>query len=63
MASLELVPNNPDRVLAENQEVTLESQAGGQRIRDARAARNANPTSVTADQLSQPVSQVTVPQP
>ena len=43
--------------------VTPEGQAAAGRIAAARAERNANPTSVTADQLSQPVSQVTVPQP
>lgn len=44
-------------------EVSTEGQAAAGRIAAARAERNANPTSVTADQLSQPVSQVTVPQP
>ena len=43
--------------------ITPEGQAAAKRIAAARAERNANPTSVTADQLSQPVSQVTVPQP
>ena len=43
--------------------VTAEGQAAAKRIAANRAERNANPTSVTADQLSQPVSQVTVPQP
>ena len=44
-------------------QVSAEGQAAAKRIAAARAERNANPTSVTADQLSQPVSQVTVPQP
>jgi len=44
-------------------QVSAEGQAAAGRIAAARAERNANPTSVTADQLSQPVSQVTVPQP
>jgi len=43
--------------------ITPEGKAAAERIAAARAERNANPTSVTADQLSQPVSQVTVPQP
>jgi len=43
--------------------VTAEGRAAAKRIAAARAERDANPTSVTADQLSQPVSQVTVPQP
>ena len=43
--------------------ITPEGKAAAERIAANRAERNANPTSVTADQLSQPVTPVTVPQP